>query len=331
MQNFLPQGRVTGIGSLPHHDPEEAVRFVAQACPEIPFWPQLPQRSPREGMIAQMLSPVWDLLDVRSPARFEIKRGTLEEFRRRVRDDTVSLDEESASGFYAFERACLSGAFPAAVAVKGQITGPITLARCLFADNHPVAELPATHEDLTDYLCQLGVWQVETLRRFGLPVIIFVDDGLDPAMVESHPYLLDNLKLLVQTLREVDAYVGVHCCATMTPVELCATQPDIISFDANLNLETFLARPAIHDYVANGGALAYGLVPTLHNLDSFSPSEVFTRWKAATEQYASFAPADHALITATCGLGLLNIEAAQDSFAKAHQLSRLILPHKSSD
>jgi hypothetical protein len=28
---------VTGSGSLPHANPEKAVRFVAELCPEVPF------------------------------------------------------------------------------------------------------------------------------------------------------------------------------------------------------------------------------------------------------------------------------------------------------
>lgn len=51
MRELLPQGQVTGIGSLPHRDAEEAVRFVAEQSPAIPFWPQLPQRSDDEMML----------------------------------------------------------------------------------------------------------------------------------------------------------------------------------------------------------------------------------------------------------------------------------------
>jgi hypothetical protein len=50
-------GSVTGIGSLPLTDPQAAIRLVAQACPEVPFWPQLPRRSSRERMIEQALGP----------------------------------------------------------------------------------------------------------------------------------------------------------------------------------------------------------------------------------------------------------------------------------
>jgi hypothetical protein len=39
---FLPPGTVTDIGSLPFRDPPTAVQCVAQTCPCIPFWPELP-------------------------------------------------------------------------------------------------------------------------------------------------------------------------------------------------------------------------------------------------------------------------------------------------
>lgn len=42
-------GAVTGVGSLPLADVEEAVRFVAAHTPEVPFWPQLPAAG--EGML----------------------------------------------------------------------------------------------------------------------------------------------------------------------------------------------------------------------------------------------------------------------------------------
>ncbi|MBF8251580.1 MAG: methionine synthase [Deltaproteobacteria bacterium] len=51
--NFKPRWLATGIGSLPVLDPEEAVSLVLEYLPEIPIWPQLPQRGPVEGMVWQ--------------------------------------------------------------------------------------------------------------------------------------------------------------------------------------------------------------------------------------------------------------------------------------
>ena len=42
----------TGIGSMPHKDPERACRLVLETF-DIPFWPQLPRLSFHELMIPQ--------------------------------------------------------------------------------------------------------------------------------------------------------------------------------------------------------------------------------------------------------------------------------------
>ena len=50
---MMIKGLATGIGSLPYKDYSEALDLVFQYCPEIPFWPQLPKKDVREGMMAQ--------------------------------------------------------------------------------------------------------------------------------------------------------------------------------------------------------------------------------------------------------------------------------------
>lgn len=47
------KGLTTGIGSLPHKDAKSALDLIFEYCPQIPFWPQLPKRDIREGMLAQ--------------------------------------------------------------------------------------------------------------------------------------------------------------------------------------------------------------------------------------------------------------------------------------
>ena len=47
------KGLSTGVGSLPFKDPGQALELISRSVPEIPFWPQLPKRDKREGMVAQ--------------------------------------------------------------------------------------------------------------------------------------------------------------------------------------------------------------------------------------------------------------------------------------
>jgi len=70
MPDFLPMGQVSGISSLPHMDAEEAVAFIAEHYPAIPFWTQLPQRSEDEGSIRQGLMPLLDIVRPFGAARF---------------------------------------------------------------------------------------------------------------------------------------------------------------------------------------------------------------------------------------------------------------------
>lgn len=316
MREFLPQGQVTGIGSLPHRDPEDAVRFVAEHSPTIPFWPQLPQRSDDEMMIPQMLSPLREGLQWHSPARFDISVDKLNDFRRQLREVDAILDETSAAGFYAFERACRANTFTQATALKGQITGPITLAHCLFVDGKPLTTQPEILAEFTGYLCRLGLWQIQQLQQFGKPVLLFIDE---PALTlgASSPPSLSSFLQLVATLRSAGAYVGIHCCASELPDLICRVKPDIISFDAHQGLEVFLSHPDVQAFIGEGGWLALGIVPTLTDLSPFDPAQTLLRLVGAVEKGCDLSLlASQALITATCGLGLLTIDSAQASFAQ---------------
>lgn len=95
---FEPSGAVTGIGSLPLLDPGEAVSFVAEHAPEVPFWPQLPQRQPAEGTVEQGLAAVGDLLEPRPDGPgYDVAPARLAELRARLWWGSAELDERSAA------------------------------------------------------------------------------------------------------------------------------------------------------------------------------------------------------------------------------------------
>lgn len=325
MDKLLPSGRVTGIGSLPHLDADEAIDFVARFCPDIPFWPQLPQLSPAEELIPQMLSPLLDLVEGHSPARLEIRPGGFNDFRRALHEVSIAgFREDSATGFFAFEDACRANLFAGAIALKGQIIGPFTLGWCLSHNGIPLATLPDVYGELVTYLCHLASWQIGQLKQFGKPVILFIDEPM-LALRSTACYLVEGIKRLTESICADGAYAGIHCCATPAPVSICSLQPNIISFDAHAGLEALLSQPETRSFIESNGCLAFGLVPTWSSLDSFSPTETFIRWIMAVSEMGSIQTmAEQSLITASCGLGLLRVEAAQASFLKAAELSQLI-------
>ena len=128
----LSPGCVTGVGSLPFTDPEEAVAFVAEYAPELPFWPQLPRRRPGEGVIAQGLGPLAAFLEPAArPFCWQARPCEGRAFWAALDGEEARLAPNTAAGFFAFERAAQEGRFRWAAALKAQSEGPITLAKDL--------------------------------------------------------------------------------------------------------------------------------------------------------------------------------------------------------
>jgi hypothetical protein len=111
----LGGGAITDVGSMPHVDPAAAVRLVAELCPEIPFWPQLPQRAPGELMVAQALAPVAELLRPREGRYgYQLANRDRAELLRRLIYGSAQLTPEGAAGFFTLEAAPAANAFPRA-------------------------------------------------------------------------------------------------------------------------------------------------------------------------------------------------------------------------
>lgn len=329
--SFLPCGAVTGIGSLPMTDPRAAVRFVAEASPIVPFWPQLPQRSEREGVIEQGLAGVADLIERRPGAYgYKVLPGRLDEVVTRFTDGSAALHEERAAGFFAFEKALKAGVFTQAVAVKGQIEGPITVAFYLFDGEKPFVSDPVLLDAIARHITKLALWQADRLRRYGLPLLLFIDE---PGLCLASPHLLlapetdlvSALGGVLSAIRASGAVAGLHCCAALPFAFMRRAKPDLFSFDAHQGVEVFFADPDARAFLQEGGQVAFGLIPTWTHLDTLSPESLFNRWRAAARGIEPLRDlARNSMVTATCGLGLLDETAARASFDMARSLALLI-------
>lgn len=328
---FALAGAVTGIGSLPFVSPGPAILSVAELSPEIPFWPQLPKLSERESAIGQGLGILKNLIEPRSEGYgYRVKEGRIASVLSILHRSTGELTAENAAGFGALEEAFARGFFPSAVAVKGQTEGPITLATYLFYKDRPFLSDPALFAATAFHVSQIICWQIDRLKSFGLPVLLFVDEpalclDVPQAKAVSEEQRLDALAGVIESARVRGALAGLHCCAARPFERMCLTRPDILSFDAHEGLELFFADGHARDFLRNGGTVAYGMVPTLPRPGEVDAVAVFTRWLAA----ASLAGdpqelAQRAMITATCGLGLLDPSSVADSFHVAHRVGKLI-------
>ena len=133
------------------------------------------------------------------------------------------------------------------------------------------------------------------------------------------------LAATLQDARVRGAYAGLHCCAARPFERMFRARPDILSFDAHEGLELFFAESQAPDFVRQGGMVAYGIVPTRPSLHALDSAKIFIRWLQSASQVGDLQEfARRAMVTATCGLGLLDMSAVADSFGVAHSISKLI-------
>lgn len=324
-------GTVTGVGSLPYLSASQAVAAIAEHCPEVPFWPQLPQLSDREGVIGQGLGVLDGLVEPRAAGYgYQVKDGRIDAVVEALHSSTGELASSHAVGFGEFEQAMRLGVFPAPRAVKGQIEGPITLATYLFYRDQAFLADSSLFAALVFHIAQIARWQIDRLKAIGQPVLMFLDEPalcLDEAVSNgiAQERRLAALSAICDDIRAQGAFAGLHCCAERPFVRMCQARPDILSFDAHQGLEPFFECPDVQAFLVGGGWVAYGLVPTLPSLSTAQPAAIFGRWLAAaalTDEPEALA--QRAIVTATCGLGLLDPQAVRDSFQVAHGVAALI-------
>jgi hypothetical protein len=328
---FVAAGAVTGIGSLPLTSATSAIRSIAELSPEVPFWPQLPQLSERESIIGQGLGIVESLIEPRNDGYgYQVKEGQLDSMLEILHGSSGELTPANAVGFGAFEAALSSGFFSSAIAIKGQFEGPITLAAYLFHNGRPFLADPTLFAAIAFHVSQIIGWQIDRLQSTGLPVLLFVDE---PALCLEAPVSnaipeemrLNALAATLEGVRSRGAYAGLHCCAARPFERMCRVQPDILSFDAHEGLDSFFADWHALDFMQQGGTVAYGIVPTRPRVNAVDSASIFVRWlKAASLAGDPQKFAQRAMITATCGLGLLDEPAVAESFSVAHSVSKLI-------
>lgn len=327
---FIPAGAVTGIGSLPFTSAASAIRSIAEFSAEVPFWPQLPRLSERESAIGQGLGLVANLIEPRNEGYgYQVKEGRIDSLLEILHRSSGKLTPANAAGFGAFEEALSSGLFRSAVAVKGQIEGPITLSAYLFHQGRPFLSDPALFAAIAFHVSQTICWQIGRLKSAGLPVLLFVDEPAlcleAAANAVSEEKRLNALAVTLEDARSHGAYAGLHCCAARPFERMRRARPDILSFDAQEGLDLFFADSHAVDFVHRGGLVAYGLVPTRPGLNAVDSASIFIRWlEAASRAGDPQKFAQGALVTATCGLGLLDTSSVAESFSVAHSISKLI-------
>jgi methionine synthase II (cobalamin-independent) len=261
--NCLP----TAIGSMPQTDPEAACAQVARYLKEIPCWPQLPRRAFEENMYAQF-SQGFPGITLTGDKIYVDRAKDLDKALERLYTaylendfDKYPVSADYAAGLHAF--LALKNLSP--LAVKGQVTGPVTWGLTVTdSDGKAVIYDDILGDAVAKFLRLKAGWQEKELKRLSTNTIIFVDE---PYMASfgsvSVPLSAQKVKgLLEEVFRGIEGLKGVHCCGNTDWSVLLGTSLDILSFDAyNYARSLSLYPREVKVFLERGGAIAWGIVP----------------------------------------------------------------------
>ncbi len=285
-------GSVTSMGSLPHRDPDDAAAFVLERHPGLPAAPQLPRRSPLEGMVAQSARGI-EGVTVTPDGRVHVDAAGLDP----AAPVRTPVDGASHGGLLAF----LSAAAGRTEPIKIQLTGPITLGLALIdAGADPDVAFPVAGAAVSVQARDL----VALVRRRlpDAPLLAVLDEpGLVALPAGEIPLTADGtIDLLSGSLAALEASgatTGVHCCgatdwrlvshAGPTVLALPA-EPDVVLPDAG----------ALASHLERGGWVAWGAVPT----DQPVGADADRLWRQLTALWCE-------LVRLGCDPGLLRTQA----------------------
>jgi hypothetical protein len=313
----LPAWTATGVGSLPGTEAREAAARILRAFPELPYWPQLPALGPEEEMLWQFLprlpqvppQQAWD-------GKTGLEAGELRAWLQgELTGRAVPMD--SAPGLEALEALLGSGAGREERCVKGQLTGPVTLALALQdRAGRPLAGRPELIELLVERLLEAGLRQARRLRRVAGHMLLVIDepalfrldrpaasapDGPQASVLES------SLCALVTALKAEGLIVGIHTCGPPCWERLSALGADVLSVDVYRYAPAEEDLRWIRRFLEAGGRVAWGLVPAVRGCP---PAQELAAAAAGFLERLGPELLSGSLLTACCGLATLDGAAA---------------------
>ncbi len=347
IEDFQPGCRAVLIGSLPIEDHGRALDMVLRYTPEIPLWVQLPSRK-QEGMVSQFLPGMPGLAGAPGSESVRTDTGDFDDALLAFYEEYVAVTEggqdlaasrfamapDTAEGFFAFlERI---GKLPVPpVALKGQVTGPITLTTAVSDQGGAAIYYDERLRDAAvKLLAQRARWQADRLSELERPVIVFLDEpalagyGTSEFTSISRQDVLACLGEVIESLSVHGAMAGIHVCANTDWSLVLESGIRIVNFDAYSYFDRLiLYAEALCRFVDSGGIVAWGIVPTrAEDIDAESVDSLFDRFKAQLEKAAAAGIdrrrlLDQSLITPSCGTGSLDPDRAEKVLSMTAALS----------
>jgi hypothetical protein len=334
-----PKFLATAIGSMPFDDPVKAVDLILAKLPFAPHWPQLPRLGINEQMEIQFSEhmPCAVIDRERNRLSFDTSSDYSEVFAQFYETYLLAMDPEEGSGDCS--AAAVGPAFSRGIyvleeklrkrgtklpSVKCQITGPCSFALTVVDEKKRAIYYNEEFRDMiVKTLAMICRWQVRMFKPFAEQVICFIDEPILSAFGSStyvsvrRDDVIHLLRDMVYAVHADGGVAGMHCCGNTEWSIPIDAGVDIISFDAFQYGETIaMYAAAVNNFLAKGGALAWGIVPTSTLIREQTVEGLALRLEDVMDHLASKGVekrliADQTLITPSCGTGSLTPEEAE--------------------
>lgn len=322
----------TCIGSMPHTDAREACRLILKYLPDIPVWPQLPNRSPRESMYVQYsegfpgITVEGESIYVNRTLDLDI---TLEKlYNAYIENDTAdyAISPDYAAGLHAF----LSMNIKSPVAVKGQIIGPISWGLTVTDGLRYIIYDETLAEAMTRHLRLKASWQQKALSKISPNTIIFIDEPSLSSLGSPFVSLSSEqaASLMAETLGGISGLKGLHCCGNADWPMVLNLPIDILNFDAYNYASSLGTYPEeVKSFLERGGTIAWGIIPNDEDiLARETPASLNDRFEEAISTFNREGIPHNKLIrqgllTPSCGLSSLSVEASEQALELLADLS----------
>ncbi len=334
---FEGRCRVTGIGSLPTRDVDEALDLVFAYTPDLPYLPQLPKLSRSESMNEQVHEglPGLDQRDgkwvvVQDEEFFLGVERLFAAWESPGEDDGAISPRCSAALAKFLERVRASGVAEA----KAQVVGPVTFAMSLVdEEGNPTLYNDVLREVIVKHLALKVGWLARQIEKAGARPVIFIDEPFlasfgTPFFGWTRP---EQPREVIEAVYAAAPTKGTHCCSNTDWTIFLESSVDIVSFDAFGFAENFLTyRDELVEFVSRGGNIAWGIVPTdPEQLAETTADALAESLSAMLDKLASYGlererVVRQSLITPACGLGTRPEEMARPAFEMASQVAERI-------
>jgi hypothetical protein len=325
-ETLNPAWMATTIGSWPLSDPAEAWERTLKHLPDLPAWPQLTRRSYRENMYAQFAERFPGILvDLDAERTYVDRREDLDRDLERLYlaylendPEYGAIGPEFALGLHHLLNT--PGLLETApVALKGQVTGPISWGLVVVDENRrPLLYDETIADAIAKHLRLKASWQEGQLRTISPQTVIFVDEPYMSSFGSAFVSLSRDqvVSMLEEVFAGIQGVKGVHCCGNTDWSVLLETSVDILNLDAYEYAKALSLYPdAVASFLDRGGIIAWGIVPAGPMVESETVETLVKRLHQAFDLFVQKGISldkllKAGLITPSCGTGSLDAPTA---------------------